>query len=483
MTDQTKQSISESRKHWNVLGEKYLISFYRLTSTVNIYQSNNQVLRDCAKEFMEILAQWIAEKGFLSIQISRGQIFLYDEKLIYQRKNINVIREVLDYLEQRMIPGLRFDSSFNDASIEQILDFTRLLNHAVKEENPLSWLNKKLDGKDIPWIEIIKLSGTTQEEYYEELKEIARKTYSYALSSVKETSKNIASHGRSGVRKLKRIVQNMVDFISDDDSVLLGMSTIREYDDYTYTHSVNVAILSLCLGKRIGLSGIPLSWLGISALLHDLGKLDVPKEILNKPGKLSPGEFHEMEQHPLKSVSQVLKLQAPRDLKTKILLPPLEHHMKYDFSGYPRVRRKQPISLFGRIITIADVFDALSSPRVYRPIAYSPDKVLSMMLEKTGKDFDPILLKVFINMLGVYPVGTLVHLDTGEKGLVVSSAEDENKTRPLMVLLVSDNHGGYIKGKSVNLAEQNPETGEFVRNIVSTCHPSRYGIQPAEFIV
>jgi HD-GYP domain-containing protein (c-di-GMP phosphodiesterase class II) len=483
MTDQKKQSGTESHEHRHAMGEKYLIAFYRLTSTANMYQSNNQVLRDCAKEFMDIVAQWIAEEGFLTIQIFRGQIYLHDEKLVYQRKSIHVVHEMLDYFEQRTIPGLRFDSTFNKASIEQVLSFTRLMNNATEKENPLTWFSQKLDSENICWIEIVNLSGTTQEEYYEELKEIARKTYSYALSSVKEASHNITSQGRSGIRKLKRIVQNMVDFVSDDDSVLLGMSTIREYDDYTYTHSVNVAILSLCLGKRIGLSRILLSWLGISALLHDLGKLDVPKDILNKPGKLSPSEFHEMERHPVKSVSQVLKLQAPRDLKTKILLPPLEHHMKYDFSGYPKVRRKQPISLFGRIIAIADVFDALSSPRVYRPIAFSPDKVLSMMLEKSGKDFDPILLKVFINMLGVYPVGTLLKLDTGEKGLVVSSADDENKTRPLVVLLIRDNQGNYTKGEIVDLAEQKSGTGEFTRNIVNTCHPSTYGIQPAEFIV
>ena len=193
-----------------------------------------------------------------------------------------------------------------------------------------------------------------------------------------------------------------------------------------------------------------MSWLGISGLVHDLGKVEIPLEILNKPGKLSPSEFQEMEKHPLNSVSQVLKLQAPRDLKTKILLPPLEHHMKYDFSGYPRVRRKQPVSLFGRIITIADVYDALSSPRIYRPVAYSPDKVLGMLMEGAGKDFDPILVKVFINMLGIYPVGTLLNLDTGEKGLVVSCGEGENKARPLIVLLESDNQGGYEKTVKVS---------------------------------
>jgi hypothetical protein len=147
------------------------------------------------------------------------------------------------------------------------------------------------------------------------------------------------------------------------------------------------------------------------------------------------------------------------------------------------VRRRQPISLFGRIIGIADVFDALSSPRVYRPIAYSPDKVLGIMLEGTGKDFDPILLKVFINMLGAYPVGTLLQLDTGERGLVASSAGDENKARPRIVLLESNDQGGYKKGKFVDLLERDQKTGAFVRNIVSSHHPLNYGIQAAEYIV
>ncbi len=483
MTHQPKQLISEFQKRRNILGERFLIALYRLTSTVKIYQSNNEVLRDCAKEFMDIIAQWVAEEGYLTIRSSRGQFFLYEEKLIYQRENINVIKEMLDYFEQRMIPGFRFSHAINDTSIEEILTFTRLLNNAEKEEDPLPRLRQKLAEGSFQWVEIDYLPETIQEEYNEELKEIARKTYSYALSSVKEVSQKIASQGRAGVLKLKRIVQDMVDFLSEDDPVLLSMSTIREYDDYTYTHSVNVAILSLCLGKRIGLPKVSLSWLGICGLVHDLGKLDVPQEILNKPGKLTDSEFREMEKHPLRSVSQIFKLRASRDLKAKILLPPLEHHMKYDFSGYPRVRRKQPLSLFGRIIGIADVFDAFSSPRVYRPIAYSPDKVLGIMMEGAGKDFDPLLLKVFINMLGVYPVGTLLQLDSDEKGLVVASAESENKSRPIIVLLKSDNQGGYKKGKLVNLSERNPKTGAFVRNIVRSYHPSSFGIQPVGFIL
>jgi len=482
MTSQAGQSISDIQKDQNYQGEKFLTAFYRLVSAVKIYQSNNAVLRDCAKEFMGIVSQWVSEEGNLDFRVARGQFFLYEEKLVYQRENINVVKEMLDYLEQRMNPGFNFKPGIKDATVDQVLVFSRLLNNAAKEKEPLPWLNHKLAQGPFPWVEIKASSGTI-EENDDELKEMARKTYSYALSSVKEVSRKIAFQGRSGVRKIKRIVQNMVDFLADDDSVLLGMSTIREYDDYTYTHSVNVAILSLCLGKRIGLSRVSLSWLGICGLVHDLGKLEVPQEILNKPGKLSPSEFQEMEKHSLKSVCQIFRLNASRDLKTRILLPPLEHHMKYDASGYPKVRRKQPISLFGRIISISDVYDALSSPRVYRPTAYGPDRALSIMLEGSGKDFDPILLKVFINMLGIYPVGTLLELDTGEKGLVVPHAEDTDKSRPHITLLTPDSQGGYQKGKTVNLAQQEPGTGSFLRNIISSHHPMTYGIQPAEFIL
>jgi HD-GYP domain-containing protein (c-di-GMP phosphodiesterase class II) len=236
------------------------------------------------------------------------------------------------------------------------------------------------------------------------------------------------------------------------------------------------------MGKRIGLSRIPLSYLAICGLVHDLGKLNIPKGILNKPGKLTDEEFKEMKEHPIKSVSQIMKMQAPEDLKAKILLPPFEHHLKFDLSGYPQVQNKRSVSLFGRILAIADVFDALTSPRIYRPIAYSPDRVLAIMLKGSGKDFDPILLKVFINILGVYPVGTLLKLDTGELGLVVDCQKNGDLTRPRIVLLVNDG-GKFNKGKCVQLSAKHSETGSFKRNIVRSFHPSSFGLQPADFIL
>jgi HD-GYP domain-containing protein (c-di-GMP phosphodiesterase class II) len=245
--------------------------------------------------------------------------------------------------------------------------------------------------------------------------------------------------GYAGVRKAKRMVQNMVDVAVEDEGILLGLGTIKDYDDYTYTHSVNVAVLSLCLGNRIGLSRTSLERLGICGLFHDLGKVEIPREIVAKPEKL-------------------------------------------DTTGYPQVHFKKEISLFGRILHVADVYDAITSPRVYRRSALSPDKALGYMLKRAGTDFDPILLKVFGTMMGTYPVGTLLELDTGERGLVLDYPLESGGTLPRIILLEEDGDDEFRRGEVVDLAEKDPGTGAYRRNVVTSLNAASSGIQPANFL-
>jgi HD-GYP domain-containing protein (c-di-GMP phosphodiesterase class II) len=473
----------ESHNQRKVLGERFLRTFHRLIHSVKIHQDNNALLIECAKEFLGTLVYWWQEEEYLKIHISRGRFFLQDEKLLYRRQNVNLIEEMYSYLEKRKLGGLVFHSTLEHSSFEQLWGFIRVLNDAERQEHPFVWLSEKLNGGAFPWVELLPPGGGDSQARDLKRRERAKRTYAYALASVRDVTQKLTSQGGAGVRKIKRVVQNMVDLLSEDESVLLGMSTVRDYDDYTYTHSVNVAILSLCLGKHIGLSRLSLRRLGICGLVHDLGKLDVPLKILKKPGRLSVEEFREIEKHPLRSVFRIIRLRASSDLKAEIMLPPFEHHLKYDLSGYPRLNRKKPVSLLGRILAIADVFDAITSPRIYRPTAFSPDRALGMMLARAGKDFDPILLKAFVNMLGVYPLGTLLLLDTGEMGLVKGTPKTGDATRPRVVLLAFDGQGGFRKVKTVGLTERNPQTGLFFRNIQRTLHPSAYGIQPAKFLV
>jgi len=280
-----------------------------------------------------------------------------------------------------------------------------------------------------------------------------------------------------------RVVQKTVDLVIDKRSILLKLSTLRDHDDYTYTHSVNVSILAICLGQHIGLSKNTLETLGICGLFHDLGKVDVPLKILNKQGKLNEHEFKVIQKHSLNSVRHIAKIRAPRELKSKIMLAPFEHHLKYDLSGYPRSWRSESLSLFGRILTIVDVFDAITSHRIYRSEAISPDQALSMMSESAGKDFDPILLKAFINMLGVYPVGTLVELNTGEIGLVSENPEQSDGMHPLVTILIPADEQGYTRGETVDLSERETSDGRYKRSVLKTYNPALFGVQPSEFII
>lgn len=198
------------------------------------------------------------------------------------------------------------------------------------------------------------LTDLARRTYAQVMASMARKTYSHALTSILNMSAKSGIKKKVGIQKSKRVVQGMIEILAKDESILLGMSTIRNYDDYTYTHSVNVAILAMCVGRRLGLSRHLLEQLGLSGLFHDLGKVDVPIELISKTSKLTEDEYEKVKTHSINSVRQIIRLNADHTLKAKLVLPPFEHHLGIDLSGYPQTTRGVPVSLLGRIIAVAD---------------------------------------------------------------------------------------------------------------------------------
>jgi HD-GYP domain-containing protein (c-di-GMP phosphodiesterase class II) len=458
--------------------ESLFQAFYRLLQTVLIHRDNNQLVKACLQTFHETLWKMGPDLD-LKILVSGGRVYVQGERLHFRRDLVRLLSAVVDFFHRRGLDGLVFHPQVRTAPLDDILTFIRLLINAVRQENPQEWLNSTVR---FPWVTIVHGAKLERRISEENLRKQARKTYMNALASVKEVSQKITFQGNAGVRKAKRIVQNMVDSLVEDESLFLGLSTIKDYDDYTYTHSVNVAVLSLCLGNRIGLSRNSLEQLGICALFHDLGKVEIPYEVLSKPGDLTPGEREKMQRHPLASVRQILRLNASHDLKSKIMLAPFEHHIKYDLTGYPITHFKQRISLLGRILHIIDVYDAITSPRPYRPTSLSPDKALSVMFEGSGVDFDPVLLKVFATMLGTYPIGSLLELDTGEMGIVADYPLDSGGAKPRIILLRKERDGTLGKGEMVDLADKDETSGNYLRSVVRSVNPADRGIQPARFL-
>ena len=330
--------------------------------------------------------------------------------------------------------------------------------------------------------QVTNLADLTRRTYAQVMASMARKTYSHALTSILSMSAKSGVRKKVGIQKSKRVIQGMIEIITKEESILLGMSTIRNYDDYTYTHSVNVAILAMCVGRRLGLSRNLVEQLGLCGLFHDLGKVDVPIELITKTSKLTDDEYEKVKSHSLNSVRQILRLNADHSLKSKLVLPPFEHHLGIDLSGYPQSTRKAPISLLGRILAVADHYDAMTSSRSYRTTPISPDIALKMMLEEAGTVLDPIILKVFIEMIGIYPVGSFLILNSREVGLAVETPKEAEDGRPVVLLLGKNENNQVIKKGYVNLSERD-ENGHFRRSVVRCCHPADYGIQPADYLV
>lgn len=319
-----------------------------------------------------------------------------------------------------------------------------------------------------------------KEEGEFDVKKHVRKTYFDAVSYTKGVISKIKSGEKVSIKKAKRVVESMVDLILQEEELLVGMTAIKNYDEYTYHHSVNVSILSVALGQRIGLSRKALTELGLVALFHDIGKMEVPPEILNKPTNFDENEWQIIKKHPLWSVRVILNLKGIDNTSMRTAIVAFEHHLHLDMSGYPKLSQPLDLDFYSKMVCLADQYDAMTSSRVYSRIPMAPDKALSIMMERAGTQLHPILFKFFINMIGVFPIGTLVLLDTKELGLVYQG-NTMFQDRP-RVLIIMDSSGTRVKGHTVDLTEKDA-AGRYIRTIIKTMDPNKYRINLAEYLL
>lgn len=190
-----------------------------------------------------------------------------------------------------------------------------------------------------------------------------------------------------------------------------------------------------------------------------------------------------MEQHPHQGAEKLVHLKEFRHLPLRAIHVALEHHIREDLSGYPSRLRKEDINLFSKIVKIVDYFDALTTKRVYRKKAYTRTEALSLMLEHSGTEFNPAILKAFVNLMGVYPIGTMVALSTGELGIVADVNPDTKFMLRPKVKLIADAGGNLVDGDVVDLSDRNPETNRFPRTIVKVLDPTSYGIEVSDYFL
>ena len=303
--------------------------------------------------------------------------------------------------------------------------------------------------------------------------DIVHRTFFEAVDVVEDIMTRARAGQDADFARAKRAVQDVADQVARDAQALFEISTLHNFDEYTCAHSVNVCVYSVAIGARLGLSREALEYLGFGALFHDVGKAKLPRELIDKPDEFNESDWRLMRRHPALGVKTLLAMNRPLDAAlARALTIAFEHHMGMDGSGYPKRSRRQ--DLFSRICAIADAFDAMTSGRVYVKRAMSPDETLRRMVQCAGTAFDPLLLRVFINVVGVYPIGTALMLDGGERS-VVSRNNPADLLHPKVVVF-ADARGVKERPVPVDLSRPDSGIGGPDRSVRRTLDPRKQGV-------
>ena len=265
-----------------------------------------------------------------------------------------------------------------------------------------------------------------------------------ALSQIKEvfnqfkmSTKKINS---KSIKQISETVDELVTQLLQQKELACNIIEFKNYDDYTYQHCLNVATLSISTGISLGLSENMLHDLGMAGLLHDIGKMLIPLEIINKPGKLTDKEFEIMKAHPQNAIDQLKNI-----VSYDVLRGIESHHEKLDGTGYPFGRTRENISFYGKILAICDVYDALTSDRSYRKTCF-PNEVIEYLMGCADTQFDYEILCKFLKTIVAYPIGSFVKLSNGNMGVVIKNYS-ENIMRPVVRIIDQDN----VVGEDIDL--------------------------------
>lgn len=300
----------------------------------------------------------------------------------------------------------------------------------------------------------------------------ARRAFLQAVNVVEDLMTRVRAGQDVDFEEPKRVVQGLAEQVIADSQTLFELSLLQHFDEYTYAHCVNVCVYSIAIGNRLGLGRESLSNLGFGALFHDVGKAKLPLELINKPGQFDEHEWELIRLHPALGVKSLLAMRRPLDRAlARAISIAFEHHLGMKGQGYPKLPQPRRQELFSRICAVADAFDAMTSGRVYTKRAMSPDEALRRMVQGAGTSFDPLLLRLFISAVGIFPIGTALLLDTGEQ-VVVTRNNSADLLHPEVVVF-ADRRGEKARRELVDLAQQRAGTGAPRRSIQRTLDPEK----------
>ena len=480
------QAMSEvtGEAYVRVASRAFILAFYGTMRNLRLYPFENAVVQQSLQELSLITGDLIARERECEFRVAGEFIFVNSTRLRLDLDNYSSFSALLAQFRQNGIGTLR------TKRVPATRDWTIVLGFLMNPQGTdaverYDALTRRLEETGVDAFELAPLVESDEDHGGEqvEAKEKAKRTYARSVEATKDVINSVRMGQSANINKIKRVVQGIVDQILADETSLVGLTTIRDYDDYTFTHSVNVCIFSIALGRRLALTRLQLYDLGMGALFHDIGKSRVPLDVINKADVLTDDEWRMIAAHPWLGVLALFSVRDQQEFPYRSMLVAFQHHMKRDLTGYPRSLRTKDRMFYAKIVAVADGFDAATSRRSYQTAPMAPSAVLQEMRDNARRGMDPTIVKAFINLLGIYPVGTFLVLDTFELAIVHAANPDPDMLSRPLVRIVSDDLGNVqYPGALVDLTERT-DAGDFRRTIIKTADPDRYGIRVGDYFV
>ncbi|OGP90098.1 MAG: hypothetical protein A2031_00430 [Deltaproteobacteria bacterium RBG_19FT_COMBO_43_11] len=465
MADEQSNKLAEAKKSF-VAKQKLIESAktaFQLLSAVlknaTLYPEDHPILQAAAEKLQSKTEELLKDREDVSFYLMGGELF-FETLSVPIDQNLSLI---VEQFAERDIGGIIFKPEITAVEFIRFAALIGKEKELFAEQRSAHEIMAKEGVIHITLhraMFVDKQLGVTIKAEQKKASDIFQDT----IDALKEVIQAVYMDKASSMRKVNVVIQTMVDHVLDNKDALIGLTNIKMYDEYTFAHSVNTAILAVSLGTYLSLDKPQLAALGVAALLHDIGKVHISGEIINKPGKLTEEEWKIVQRHP---VDGALILSNVRDISKLTMVTSLEHH-QHGKNAYPRMEEEYKRHPFSQIISLADSYEAITSSRVYYSAQISPHKAIRVLFKNRGVTSSPVLLQAFINMIGIFPIGTLLKLDTGEVGLVMHQTQD--LLRPRVLLLDKFDGSEKETGEMVSLIET--AGGNYKRSVSGTIDPN-----------
>jgi putative nucleotidyltransferase with HDIG domain len=405
----------------NQAAQRVAILLAASIKSVMLYPLAHPSVGQPLQELTGLLTEMLQDREEIHLGVVEGTFFLGNRLIVAPGP---AVAELAERLSKKKIEAI---TVFQGVSKEDLFGFSSLL---ARRDTSAERLTEELNKKGISSIRL-GIDHTVSDAGADDADATPSRTYFQAINAVRDTMREVESGRIPTGEWINTVVDQMVSITMKDPTTLLGLAMIKDYDNYTFSHSVNVGILALTLGSYLGLAPEALRDLNTAGLLHDIGKTKVDKAILNNPGKLSADEFDQMKKHAEAGAEIIAGM---KDISPQVADAVLGHHIKFNRTGYPEWASARKFSHFAELVAVADCYDAITTLRSYN-VPTLPKAAMDIMHRLAGTSLNAELVEQFEKMMGEYPVGTLVRLDTNEIALVVKPHPMESVAPGVKVIM------------------------------------------------